>query len=375
MRNKLLPALALGLLCFASLTQRAQAIPIFAQRYHLQCGACHSVLPELNSFGNAFRDAGYRLSIPKHGTSLVAMRYQLEYEEDPAAGARRFTPGGVVLANAELGAVNAFLHYNLGAGGGPGGAYLGYLSTYNAHTKASYRAGLFELPLLQSPGQRLDDLSAYGYYATHVGLNDLPLSSPRWGLQMQRSAGNARLSLVIDQGEFKGAAYGGKPLATGETTSAARPEIGVFASLPVSNDAQISAAVIDGSRAIAPAGRATFADAYRRYNLGAHARLQRFDFQAEQWWGTDANADGFGTAQFSSGGYARLKYYALDHLYLAARYDAAAAPFASRTLVLYAAGHVTPHARLLVERRQPLGGGSGSFGAALTVGFPWPSKL
>lgn len=371
----MLPALALGLLCFALSTQHAQAIPIFAQRYHLQCGACHSVLPELNSFGNAFRDAGYRLAIPKHGTSLAAMRYQLEYEQDPAAGARRFTPGGVVLANAELGAVNAFLHYNLGAGGGPGAAYLAYLSTYNAHTKTLYRAGLFELPLLQSPGQRLDDLSGYGYYGTHAGLNDLALSSPRWGFQMQRGAGNARFGLVIDLGEFKGAAYGGKPVATGETTSAARPEIGAFVSLPMLNDGQISAAIVDGSRAIAPAGRATFTDAYRRYNLGAHARMQRFDFQAEQWWGTDANADGFGTAQFSSGGYVRLKYYPLDHLYVAARYDAAAAPFAARTLVLYAAGHVTPHARLLVERRQPLGSGSGSFGAALTVGFPWPSKL
>jgi hypothetical protein len=109
--------------------------------------------------------------------------------------------------------------------------------------------------------------------------------------------------------------------------------------------------------------------------VGAHARFNRFDFQAEQWWGNDGNADGFASAQFSSGGYVRLKYYPLEHLYLAARYDAAAAPFASRTLVLYAAGHVTPHARLLIERRQPLSGGPGSFGAALTVAFPWPSNL
>jgi hypothetical protein len=43
----------------------ASAIPIFAQRYHLQCETCHSVLPELNAFGNAFRNHGYRLpSVP-----------------------------------------------------------------------------------------------------------------------------------------------------------------------------------------------------------------------------------------------------------------------------------------------------------------------
>jgi len=41
----------------------------------------------------------------------------------------------------------------------------------------------------------------------------------------------------------------------------------------------------------------------------AHAVSNRFDFLAEQWWGSDANADGFGNSLASSGGYARLKYY------------------------------------------------------------------
>lgn len=375
MRTKYRISLFFLALAWIAQSATAQAMPVFAQRYRLQCDACHSVLPELNAFGNAFRDAGYRLASPKHGTTLFAIRYQLEYEKDPAAGSRRFTPGGVLLGSAEIGAVNAFLHYNFGAGSGPGGTYLGYLATYNAHTHSLYRAGLIELPLTQSPGQRLDDLTPYGYYGTHAGLNDLPLSSPRFGVQAQRTTGATRIDLVVDQGEFKGAAYGGKPVATGETTSAARPEIALFARAPVFKDAQIIVGLIDGERSIAPAGRAVFTDSYRRYNLGARARLNRFDIQAEQWWGDDANADGFGTAQFSSGGYVRLKYYPLEHLYVAARYDAAAAPLATRTLVLYAAGHVTPHARLLVERRQPLGGGAGSFGAALTVAFPWPSNL
>src|SRR5690348_16293208 len=47
-------ALLLAALAFA-LPQRASAIPLFAQRYRLQCGACHTVLPELNAFGQHFR--------------------------------------------------------------------------------------------------------------------------------------------------------------------------------------------------------------------------------------------------------------------------------------------------------------------------------
>jgi len=70
---------AFALAAFFTLGLRvpAQAIPLFAQRYQLQCSACHSVLPELNSFGNSFRAHGYQLPIPRPGTTGVAMRYQM----------------------------------------------------------------------------------------------------------------------------------------------------------------------------------------------------------------------------------------------------------------------------------------------------------
>lgn len=377
MFNKSLSYAATLIVAVSMVPSPASAVPLFAQRYHLRCGACHSVLPELNSFGNAFRNRGYQLAgIPKHGTTGVAMRYQLEYEKDPAAGSRRFTPGGVILSNADIGAVSAFLHYNLGAGGGPAGAYLAYAATYNPHTKALYRAGLFELPLQQSPGQRLDDLSPYGYYSTRVGLNDLTLSAPRWGLQMQRQFGQMTGSLTFALAEFKGAPYGGKPVATGETTAAHVPEIGLFLRAPLRPGIDVGGEVLGGTRDITPTGRLTFSDRYVRSGLFAHGASKRFDLLAEQWWGGDANADGFGNTLGSSGGYVRLKYYPSEHFYLGVRYNAAAAPQAVRNFVWYAAAHVTPHARLIIERRQPLGGqGPGTFGAAVTVGFPWPSNL
>lgn len=350
---------------------RANAIPLFAQRYRLQCGACHSVLPELNAFGLAFRAHGYQLPLPKHGTTGIALRYQMEYEQNPAPGSRRFSPGGVLLSNADIGKVSAFVHYNLGSGGGPSALFLGYLATYDEHTHTLYRAGLFELPLAQSPGQRLDDLTQYGYYGTHAGLNDLPLSSPRWGAQAERTFGAFTGDLTVATGEYKGSAYGGKPLATGETTSAHAPEIGVFLRAPLGERLTLGGAFIAGSRWIVPAGRGGFADAYRRIGLLAHAVRGRFDLQAEQWWGTDADADGFGTRLGSSGGYVRFKYYPAAHAYLGMRYDAAAAPYVSRDWVFYGAFHVTPHARLLLQE-VAAPGQPAHFGAALTVGAPWP---
>jgi hypothetical protein len=37
------------------------AIPAFARKYGLPCSACHTVWPQLNNFGQVFRDNGYRL--------------------------------------------------------------------------------------------------------------------------------------------------------------------------------------------------------------------------------------------------------------------------------------------------------------------------
>lgn len=47
---------------YASLQVRtAAAIPAFARKYSLPCSACHTVWPELNAFGQRFKDNGYQL--------------------------------------------------------------------------------------------------------------------------------------------------------------------------------------------------------------------------------------------------------------------------------------------------------------------------
>ena len=40
---------------------KQRAIPAFARKYGLPCSACHTVWPQLNNFGQVFRDNGYRL--------------------------------------------------------------------------------------------------------------------------------------------------------------------------------------------------------------------------------------------------------------------------------------------------------------------------
>lgn len=44
-----------------SLNVGVRAIPAFARKYGLPCSACHTAWPELNNFGQVFRDNGYQL--------------------------------------------------------------------------------------------------------------------------------------------------------------------------------------------------------------------------------------------------------------------------------------------------------------------------
>ena len=365
---------------FARPLTPARAIPIFAQRYALACATCHTAIPELNDVGTQFRNDAYRFppAVPRHGTTIVAIRYNMEYERDPVSGSRRFSPAASIVADADVGNVTAYLHYNLGAAGAPAAPYLGFLAAYDKHTRTLWRAGLWELPVPQSPGQRLDSISTYGYFATSVGQNDLDLNAPRLGIEAERVVGVARIAATVAFGEFKGAAYGGRPVFTGVRTSAQRPELGFFGRMPLARSGIVlDAQVLDGRRRTALPGRAPFVDAYDRIGFGATYRTlhDRLDVSAHQWLGRDDDADGARGALDSSGGYARMKYFVTPHVYAAVRYDAAANPFPTRTLLQYAGALVGKHARIVLERRTNLLGGTPTFGGYLTIAAPWPRGL
>jgi hypothetical protein len=353
--------------------QAAQAVPLFAQRYDLRCETCHSVLPELNAFGNAFRERGYRIDgLPRRGTTLVALREQVGYARDPDPGTRRIVPAGALLGALEVGRVEAFLHESLGSGGGPSSLFLGYLAYGERRSGVLYRAGLIELPLVHSPAQRNDTLTSYGYEGARVGLDDLTLATPRWALEAEKTVGASRIAATVAFANGGGSAYGGKPVATGASESFRTPELGLFARFPLRDDLRLGLDLLSGTRAIALAGRPQFGDAYARGGVSLEARRGRLELLAEQWFGRDADGDGTGGAIGSRGGYARLRWALGRHAFVGLREDAAATPAATRSLLWFAQAHVTPHARLLLQQRRPLPGGPTTLEGALTIGVPWP---
>src|SRR5712692_4791617 len=58
MRTRLrLPLVAVALLWTST---SAHALPASARRFNLACGACHSAVPRLNAFGEAFHENGFK---------------------------------------------------------------------------------------------------------------------------------------------------------------------------------------------------------------------------------------------------------------------------------------------------------------------------
>ncbi|HZX68244.1 MAG TPA: hypothetical protein VFE70_05130, partial [Candidatus Elarobacter sp.] len=356
--RRLFAAVGVAWLMLVCGARPASAIPIFAQRYHLSCETCHSVLPELNAFGNAFRNRGYRLDgAPKYGTTIVALREQVGYNEDPGANStRRWDPAGALLGAVEVGRVQAFVHETLGSQGGPASLFLGYLAYGDAKSGWLYRAGLIELPLVHSPGQRLDTVTSYGYEGTVNGLNDLTLATPRWGFEAEHDLGPGRVAATLSFANGGGSAYGGAPVQTGRSESFAEPEVGLFARYPIANGLQVGIDALEGTRSIAAGGAPVFQDPYTRVGTSIEARRGRLELLAEQWWGNDANSDGIGDQLVSTGGFARLRYRIGNHAFIGLREDAAASPAATRSLLWYAETQVTPHARIVIQQQRPFPG-------------------
>src|SRR2546422_10254709 len=57
---------------YAALPSR---IPAFARKYGLRCSACHTAWPELNAFGQRFKDNGYQLGNDRDSPMWQAPAY------------------------------------------------------------------------------------------------------------------------------------------------------------------------------------------------------------------------------------------------------------------------------------------------------------
>jgi len=338
----------------------AQAVPIFAERYGFSCAQCHTAVPDLNAFGNAFRKAGYRLpKVPTHHEFPFAIRFQNTWTKDLLPSqSRRFNNLLVLISTADFGPKHEysyFTRYLFGSQGAAGSLY--YLFGQHVDDRGRVaRLGLFGLETIDQVTQRNDTITAPIAYTESVGHSSANFSTPRLGAMIGERNDHEDVSLVVAFDEYHGAAYGAPAPPSDLAQSFTRPEIFGTATFQLDPHLKIGALGLNGERTFTSRTTGSiFDDIYYRDGLQAEWSSDRFDVTAQQLWGRDQNSDGFGTPAGFSGGFFNLKYRPTRHSYLALRYDAAANPFATRDLTMYGVFAPTIHSRFVLEQVRPLG--------------------
>lgn len=338
----------------------AAAVPIFAERYGFSCSACHTAVPELNAFGNAFRRAGYQLpSAPRHKEFPIALRFQEDYMKDlPPSQTRRFNALAILISTANFGPRSEFSYYArylFGSQGAPGSLYYGYLQHVAPQSGVYERAGLFNLPLIANATQRLDTVTTQPAYAYTVGHNSATFANPRFGAMFGQQSDRLDAHIGFSLDEYHGAAYGAPTPPSDLIQTFAEPE--VFASLTarVVDTLRVGALRLSGNRNFrSQSNGSVFSDRYYRDGIQGGWTSTHFDLVGQQVWGRDTNADGFGTPVTSSGGFVTFKYRPTAHTYVGVRYDAVANPYATRDWDFYGVFPPSTRARFVVEYLRPI---------------------
>jgi hypothetical protein len=374
-------ALIVLILALAFAPRSASATPIFAQRYGFKCSVCHTVVPELNAYGDQFRRAGFNIpGAARHGYFPLVLRFQESYvKELLPSQTRRFNALAILASTANFGKDNSFSYYAryfFGSQGAPGSLYYAYAQQVNQHSGAFERFGLYNLPLIQNATQRLDDLTPQPVYTYTVGQNSANFVTPRWGGEVGQRNDRVDVEAALSFDEYHGAAYGVPAPPSEFNQHFVGPEFFASATAQVVPGASAGGLFLTGTRTFQ--SRVTgfaYDDHYDREGVQAAYWSPHFAAYAQQIWGSDSNADGLGHVQASSGGFVTLKYRPTPHTYLGIRYDAVADPFARRDFVYYVGlAPFTMHARLVFERLQPVGAGNPLTSAQLLIALPFERK-
>ena len=372
-------AIALVIILLAC-SERAGAVPIFAQRYGFRCFVCHTVVPELNAFGEQFMRSGFNIpGAPRKGYFPLVLRFQenyIGYLKPPQGGS--FNGQAIAISAGNFGGDQSFSYfarYFFGSQGAPGSLYYGYVQHVAPASGYFERAGLWNLPLIQNATQRLDTITPQLAYTYTVGHNSANFANPRWGVLFGRRTDWQDIEIAASFDEYHGAAYGA-PTPPGDLAqSFAVPELFISATVGVARGISAGGLLMDGVRHFQSNSTSlAFNDFYSREGVQAKWASPRFDVIAQQVWGNDSNADGFGTREASSGGFVTLKYRPNEHAYIGIRYDAAANPFATRDIDYYVTFAAGLHARVVLEHLQPVGAGTEQTNVQLLFAVPFEGR-
>src|SRR5579872_5241106 len=186
--------LAVCVLMVVVAARPVSALPIFAERYSFTCQACHTTVPQLNSFGQAFLRAGFRIPnlAPNARVFPVAVKVNLAYSSavDPSGLPKIVLDELEFLTGASLGKNFSYRLEQYGLDGGRPGlmrdAWVRFTSNPTLTERSALRvvAGQFTLPLPIDPETMRESLQHYAVFDQSVGGNAFTFFDPKIGVDL-----------------------------------------------------------------------------------------------------------------------------------------------------------------------------------------------
>ncbi|GAC1660163.1 MAG: hypothetical protein NVS4B13_08180 [Candidatus Elarobacter sp.] len=310
-------------ICLVWLAVRpADAIPVFAHRYGLTCQACHTTIPHLTAFGDAFLARGYRIpGLPAKNTTPVALKVKLGYTSGSSGGDADATTTGP-LPKATVTEVELLIGGSLGSrtsyfseaymidGGFPGRVRDMWISQRitrdGAPTPISLRVGQMALQLPVDPETFRETSDPYAIYSLNGYRNPFTFFAPKLGATVLIGSQLAGTSGAI--GLYQGREAGSALAASGLDRSLYVQHVrGEFTT---------SAYRYDGTRPVLGGD-----DRFWRQGYGLAWERSRTHLDAVYQTGFDTRADEFGDGLFSSGGFLQLRQDVGRRMFAIARWD------------------------------------------------------
>lgn len=183
--NKLYLGLLVGTLATGLLVNQAEAVPSFARQTGMACAACHTVFPELNSFGRSFKLNGYTLTGIK----------QVEAKDSSAASGLQFNQIPPLSAMLQVAGT-----YSKSQDPSTQFTLPDQLSFFFAGEISPHMGSFIQITMEQGTGFSMDNTDIR--YANHAGnvtygvtlnnnptVQDLWNSTPAWGFPFTHGAG------------------------------------------------------------------------------------------------------------------------------------------------------------------------------------------
>lgn len=325
-----------------ALSGRAEAVPLFAHRYGFTCQQCHTAIPQLNAFGQAFLANGYRIPGTEPGRSFpIAIKANLAYssEPDPTGLPKAIVDEvEVFLAGIAGPRTNYFFEQYVVDGGEHGltrDAWVNYRATPDvARIPVNVQAGSFTLPLPVDPETFRESAQHYTVFDQTVGNNPFNFFDPKIGLQVSVGSPLQGASAHVFAGPGHDRQSGVRTTGT-DLMGYGQQVLGPFT---------LSLYRYDGMRPDAGA----LLDRFERQGVGLVYGRGRWTSESVLQTGWDSSFNGAGVA--SSGGFTQLRYELGPRVFTLARYEGTndTAGFARDGVVLLGL-RVTRNARFTVE--------------------------